>query len=231
MSISIPKSFVKEQPVPGEAPASFITGPDVFTPADDTLPLLTPAIREAAKLGDGPLKVADFGAGSGQLGLGFKLAYPNADVTLYEIDPKAEDYIKANIEHVGLAADAVTVVIGDVASISGNKKFDVILSSGNYVPEALKDYPSIGYVHENDPADTVYAADNGYAVQKVFISKAFSTLKSGGMLFHISTKLQKEEVQTILADAGFINLAYEVDPDSTSISPIVDPGFHIAVKP
>jgi release factor glutamine methyltransferase len=230
--MTIPNSSVRQHVVNSGDILALVTGPDVYQPLTETAYAVVVAKEELDKLPSrNGLVVADFGAGTGQLGIYLKAIFPELVVKLYEKDAAAEKYILENVTtHVGLAADAVEVNIMDVASINGKTRFDAIISCPPYYADVVKTLPNISHPHTNDPDATVYGGFKGLEVQAVFLDKAAQTLKTGGFVVVVHARSAKEDIATMLTDRGFSNITYSQDPNPSSLMPIVDAGFTVAYK-
>jgi release factor glutamine methyltransferase len=209
MTISIPGSTKlsranKDKDGNDTAPLEIITGPDVYQPFMDTfwsLNLFFTKYREMNTPSN--FKVADFGAGTGQVGVFIKKTYPEQmDVHLYENDPVAEQYILANAE---LHNVDVTTHIMDVANIVAPGQFDAVVSTPPFLPSVLRKMNWGGH-HSKDPDTAIFGGLKGLDVATVFINKAAEVLKSGGLLVHVHSHPQTADTTALLENAGFENI-------------------------
>ena len=203
MTISIPDSTTLTITDPNGVTLSMITGTDVYQPFRETTPAIVALKAELAKKDSvSGLKLADFGAGTGQLGIIAKKFFPELEVHAYDNDANAEKYILANAELNNLS---VTAHIMDVADIPNSDKFDIVMSAPPFFPEVLKKLRYEG-VHANDPESSVFGGVAGLDVQQVFITKAAAVLNQGGFIIAVHAPTQKDAVLEMLAAAGLSDM-------------------------
>jgi methylase of polypeptide subunit release factors len=203
MTILIPNSIKVSMPNSDGVIIEMITGADVFQPLKETTPALEVFFKQYRDMGTPDnFKVADFGSGTGQLGILVKRTYPQTEVSLYENDVDAEKYIRANAE---LHAVDVSVNMMDVADITATAEFDAVISSPPFLPEILKKINWSGN-HNSDPETAIFGGYRGLDVTKVFIAKAAEVLKPGGYIVQTHSHPQTEDVVALLGDAGFSNI-------------------------
>lgn len=199
MTISIPDSTRVSVTNPDGDVFELITGPDVYQPLNETAMGVDVFFKEYEDRGKPEgFRVADFGAGTGQFGVGIKMTYPQTVVTMYDNDPNAEKYMLANAE---LHNVDVTTHIMDVADITG-VEFDAVISCPPYLPEVLKKI-NYGGLHSNDPETAVFGGYKGLEVADVFIAKAAEVIVSGGYLVHVHSHPQTSDIHTMLTANGF----------------------------
>lgn len=203
MTISIENSRRESITNSVGAVREMITGSDVYQPLKETSHATIAMGQElqALEAADalGGIKVADFGSGTGMHAVFAKFVFPGLEVHAYENDPNAEKYILANAELYNVD---ITTHIMDVADISDNEEFDIVISSPPYYPLVLKTLRLSG-VHAGDPDSAVYGGVDGTDVQAVFIAKAGNVLKPGGFIVVVHSRPQKEAVDAMLAENGF----------------------------
>lgn len=226
MTISIPGSTTRTFTKDNGETLSMITGTDVYQPLAETTPAIL-ALRAELEKKDSlaGLKLADFGAGTGQLGIIAKTIFPELEVHAYDNDPATEKYITANAE---LHNVDVTAHIVDVASISNSDKFDVVISTPPFYPEVLKKVRYEG-VHSEDPESAVYGGKDGLEVQTVFITKAAAVLNQGGFVITVHAPTQKEAVYEMLAAAGLSDVTTLVIDNGEEFN-VADAVYTVAYK-
>jgi release factor glutamine methyltransferase len=226
MTISIPGSTTRTFTKDNGETLSIITGTDVYQPLAETTPAILALRTELDKKDSlAGLKLADFGAGTGQLGIIAKTVFPELEVHAYDNDPATEKYITANAE---LHNVDVTAHIVDVASISNSDKFDVVISTPPFYPEILKKL-NYGGVHANDPESAVYAGKDGLDLQSVFINKASAVLNQGGFIVAVHAPTQKDAVYELLTAAGLSDATTLVVDNGEEFN-IVDAVYTVAYK-
>jgi release factor glutamine methyltransferase len=233
MTISIENSRTESITNSVGAVREMITGPDVYQPLKETSHTTVAmgqelqALEAADELGG--LRVADFGSGTGQNAVWAKFVFPGLEVHAYDNDPNAEKYILANAELYNVD---ITTHIMDVADISNDEEFDIVLSNPPYYPAILKTLHLAGS-HSDDPDSAVYGGVDGTDVQAVFIAKAGNVLKSGGFIVAVHSRPQKEAVYTMLIQNGFgTPVTYDLAnvADKTDELDLVNAVFTVAYK-
>jgi release factor glutamine methyltransferase len=203
MTISIPNSTKVSKPNSDNVIIEMITGPDVYQPLQETAPALEVFFKQYRDMGTPEnFKVADFGSGTGQLGILVKRTYPQTEVSLYENDANAEKYILANAE---LHNVDVSVNMVDVATIDAPAYFDAVISSPPFLPEILKRINWHGN-NSDAPETAIFGGLKGLEVIDVFILKAAQVLKTGGYIVQLHSHPQTADVVSLLENAGFSNM-------------------------
>lgn len=98
-------------------------------------------------LTDDPRRVVDVCTGTGCLGILCALAFPEAVVTLVDVDPAALALARRNVAHHGLEA-RVDVAASDLFADLDPERFDLIVSNPPYVNEADMAALPAEYRHE-----------------------------------------------------------------------------------
>jgi release factor glutamine methyltransferase len=111
----------------------FQVGPGVLVPRPETETLIEAALKTLPDR-NAPLRIADFGSGSGALLIAALKEFPRARGQGFERSPKAFAYAKANLERHNLAVRA-DLVAGDWSEAAENG-FDVIFCNPPYIPGA-----------------------------------------------------------------------------------------------
>jgi len=146
---------------------------------------------------DDAIKVLDLGTGSGCIGITLKLEHPELEVTLSDISNKALSAAKQNWlilsrceakaeaiqintldRHANeLARDDMRFIKSDL--LSGiNDRFDCIIANLPYVDSTWQVSPEVKF----EPADALYANDNGMELIKKLINQAPKHLSKNGFL-------------------------------------------------
>lgn len=224
MTISIPGSKIATQNISaannssgGAAELKFIYGDDVYQPLSNTslaFVLLENHLKSLPSTAG--LKIADFGAGTGQFAALTKKLFADTDVHAYEIDANAEKYQDANKE---LHNVEFTSHITNVSAISDSEEFDAIISSPPYIPEIAKTMAAFSGAALLGPASTVYGGFKGLEVSQLFIEKAGKTLKSGGILVSVHSAMQSADISELLEANDFENISL-VSKDSLVVGAV-----------
>ncbi len=137
-SLYIVPDWLRDQPVPeGRVPIYLDPGLTFGTGSHPTTQLCLELLEEAIDYGD---KVLDLGCGSGILSIA-ALLLGMGSVTAVDIDPKAADVVRENVElnytrgpdgvYEGLCPDDLTVLTGDV--LSDKKLFEKLDPGRNHL--------------------------------------------------------------------------------------------------
>jgi release factor glutamine methyltransferase len=180
-------------------------GPGVFVPRPET-ELLVDAVLAAADGLNQPF-VVDLCAGSGAIGLSVAHENARAVVHLVERSDTAFEWLERNTASV-TAQDRVHLHHADLADapVGLDGTVDVVVSNPPYVPldeRALVD-PE---VRDHDPAEALWAGDDGLAVIRRVADRAIALLKPGGTLVVEHSERHEESVPELLLAAGFADVA------------------------
>lgn len=149
----------------------------------------------------GPFKnIADLGTGSGCIGLSLLKEYEEARLWACDISEKALEVFSRNAESLKLA-DRVTTAFGSVTNFTFHEAFDLVVSNPPYIAELDSRLESD--VLKYEPAQALFAPENGLAYYKQWSVWASHALQKGGMaLFEIGIG-QQNEVTEFFKTAGF----------------------------
>src|SRR5690625_3895793 len=139
----------------GEAPFRRLmlrVEPGVFIPRPET-ELALDLLRTHADRP--PERVADLCTGSGALGAAALDELPTARVLAVDIDPRAVDLARGNLERAGPGRGRVLQAdLTDPAALAGQAGFDAVLSNPPYVPSDA--VPRDQEVRDHDPRHALY---------------------------------------------------------------------------
>lgn len=173
-------------------------GPGVFIPRPETelLPELAAAELARAEL------VADLCAGSGAIGLSVAQEHPGVQVVAVERSTAALAWLNRNAAEQELPNFAV--VAGDIADPAlldqQAGRFDVVLSNPPYVPTRLRKRlgPEVAF----DPAEAVFAGEDGLALLPALVAAAARLLRPGGLLAFEHDESQRAAAAELLGATG-----------------------------
>lgn len=123
--------------------------------------------------------ILDLCCGSGCLGILAAMQFPQAQVHLSDIDPKALKIAENNIQRHGLA-ERVTPILSDVYAELPRQTYDIILTNPPYVPEHEQSGLPSEYHHE--PAHALFAGLDGLEIAKKILPDATKYLAPSGIL-------------------------------------------------
>lgn len=177
-------------------------GPGVFVPRPET-ELLVDAVL-AALDGVAAPQVVDLCAGSGAIGLSVAHEHTGATVDLVESSDAAVVWLRRNCE----GRDRVTVHHADLSAAPSGRDgmIDVVVSNPPYVPLDERDLVD-PEVRDHDPAEALWAGEDGLDVIRRVVERGTVLLHSGGTLVVEHSDRQGESVPALLAAAGFADVA------------------------
>ena len=161
----------------------------------------------------------DIGTGSGCLAITLALEHPAARVIATDVSAEALAIARENAQRLG--ADVEFVESPLVAS--GLPPLDLIVTNPPYVPERDRESLSPD-VRDFEPAQALFAGEDGLDVIRALLPHARAALKTGGALVMEIGAGQAGTVTRLVADAGLRLLT--IRPDLQGI-----PRVAVAVLP
>jgi release factor glutamine methyltransferase len=173
-------------------------GPGVFVPRPETELLVDTALSSIADVA-APL-VVDLCGGSGAIGLSIASEHSGAVVHLVERSDEAYSWLARNaagrervrLHHADLASEP-TGLDGTV---------DLVVSNPPYVPLDERDLVD-PEVRDHDPAEALWAGEDGLEVIRRVIDRALVLLRPGGRLVIEHSDRHGEVVPQLMTAAGF----------------------------
>jgi release factor glutamine methyltransferase len=155
------------------------------------------------------VRIVDVGTGSGAIAVALAHALPFAEITATDISPAALAVAKSNAARNGFA-DHVRFFEGDLLAPVVGEHFDIVVSNPPYVPESDRATLDVE-VRDYEPAQALFAGEDGLAVYRRLIPAAFRALGVGGFVALEIGYGQQEAVQALLADEGFSGIEFTED--------------------
>ncbi|MFC5049573.1 peptide chain release factor N(5)-glutamine methyltransferase [Rubritalea spongiae] len=150
-----------------------------------------------------PKKVLDMGTGSGVIGLTLALEYgAQTQVTLADTSADALELAAKNTTALGV--ENTTSVRTNLFSEIQDQRYDLIVANLPYVPE--RDRASLAAELEYDPDLALFSGEDGLDIIREFIQKCPSHLEDGGCVALEIGIHQHQEVEQLLAAAGFTDI-------------------------
>lgn len=168
------------------------------------------------------LRILDIGTGSGCIAIELAKYFINSYIEAVDICQESIDIAKKNSEYFSLS-DRVHIYKSDVfSSVKG--LFDIIVSNPPYIPwEDKKNVQKDVLVFE--PANALFAEDEGLFFYKKIIKESSKFLRPGGLLaFELGIE-QGKKVYEILKKNGFKNIILTKDCDN--IDRVISANFSI----
>jgi len=186
----------------------FEVRPGVFIPRPETEVL----IRKCLELfPSGAASAAEVGIGSGCIAVSLLHAWPAARMVGWDLSEAALELTLANAKRHGVA-DRLELILGDgIDGIRGRgAQFDLVVSNPPYVGLAERGTLQPEVV-DHDPAEALFAGDDGMACIERLVPEAATALKPGGWLALEHGAEQGRRCIEALQAGGFDAVAAERD--------------------
>jgi release factor glutamine methyltransferase len=181
-------------------------GPGVFVPRPETELLVDAVLSAICEVPEAV--VVDLCAGSGAIGLSVAHEHSSAIVHLVERSSTAFEWLERNAPgrdrvhlHRADLAEAPTGLDGLV---------DVVVANPPYVPLDERDLVD-PEVRDYDPAEALWAGQDGLEVIRRVVDRALVLLRPGGSLVVEHSDRHERLVPKVLAAAGFIDVSDHPD--------------------
>jgi release factor glutamine methyltransferase len=183
---------------------------DVLVPRPETETLASLAIDRARALGDGPLRILDFGTGSGCLAIALASRLPAAMVDAIDISPAALEVARDNATRAGVA-DRIRFLEGDgfaalpTGESGGDREdggIDLIVSNPQYIPTAV----ITGLdpeVRDHDPRMALDGGEDGLDFYRRLAAEASGRLRPRGWLLAEFGDGQGPAIRDLMTGAGW----------------------------
>jgi release factor glutamine methyltransferase len=155
------------------------------------------------------VRILDVGTGSGAIAVALAHALPFARIVATDISPAALAVAEWNAARNG-CADRVRFFEGDLLEPVAGEHFDIVVSNPPYVPASNRDTLDVE-VRDYEPAQALFAGDDGLDIYRRLIPAAFGALVPGGFLVLEIGYGQREGVQALLEGAGFSGVEFTED--------------------
>jgi release factor glutamine methyltransferase len=189
----------------------FFVTPEVLIPRPETEHVVEKAL-ELARSFAAP-RIVDVGTGSGAIAVALAHELPDAAVTATDTSAAALEIARENARWNGV--QRVRFVEGDLLAPVAGEQFDIVASNPPYVAEADRGSLAVE-VREYEPAQALFAGDDGLEIYQRLIPQAFNALAQGGYVLLEIGYGQEPPVSALLGDAGFEKI--EFIPDLQGIS-------------
>ena len=180
---------------------------DVLIPRPETEHLVEKVMALAAEFVRP--KIVDVGTGSGAIAVALAHALPFAVITATDISADAQAVAKANVARNGVA-DRVRFFKGDLLEAVAGEHFDIVISNPPYVPES--DHATLDVeVRDYEPAQALFAGEDGLQIYRRLIPAAFGALVPGGFLALEIGYGQRAGIEALLVREGFAGIEFIPD--------------------
>jgi len=185
----------------------FLVSQDVLIPRPETEHLVEKVIELTPRFRNP--RIVDVGTGSGVIAVSLAHEWPSAVVTATEISSAAIKLARRNAERLGFGG-CVRFAQGDLLAPVAGEEFDIVVSNPPYVPEPDRASLSVE-VRDFEPAQALFAGEDGLEVYRRLIPAAFTVLVPGGYFVLEIGFGQSEAVRDLLSQAGFDGIEFTLD--------------------
>jgi release factor glutamine methyltransferase len=164
----------------------FQVGPGVLIPRPETEHTIEVVLERLGARRAEPLRIADVGTGSGCIAISLARELPRAEIVATDISAAALDYAQRNAAR-HLVSNRIQFLRADLleaameASGRAGSHLNLIVSNPPYV--GRNDAGSLPReVRENEPAEALFAGDDGLEIYPALIDEAARKLAPNGIL-------------------------------------------------
>jgi release factor glutamine methyltransferase len=188
----------------------FYTDSRALIPRPETEELCEIVLKELRP--SAPSSVLDMGTGSGVIGLTLALEYgAQTKVTLADTSTEALALAAKNTTSLGV--ENTEQVHTNLFESLADQQYDLIVANLPYVPE--RDRASLAAELTYDPDLALFSGEDGLDIIREFVQKCPSHLQDGGQIALEIGIHQNQEVEKLLAEAGFSDI--KTYPDLSGI--------------
>jgi release factor glutamine methyltransferase len=184
----------------------FLVTPDVLIPRPETEHVVE-KVLELARSFAAP-RIIDVGTGSGAIAVALAHELPNAAVTATDTSAAALEIARENARRNGV--QRVRFAEGDLLAPVAGEQFDIVASNPPYVAEADRGSLAVE-VREYEPAQALFAGDDGLEIYQRLIPQAFNALAQGGYVVLEIGYGQEPPIGALLGEAGFEKIEFSPD--------------------
>jgi len=182
----------------------FLVRPGVLVPRPETELVVEVALERAPLSG----RIADLGCGSGCIGLTLLKEIEHSLLTAVDSSAVAAAVTRENAAKLNLS-DRVEIVEQAVEKWISRQPVDLIVANPPYIAEG--DERVQESVHQFEPHEALYAADQGLGALRSWIAKSWSQLRPGGLSVVEFGSGQSGPVQEIMMRTGFRDIVLTRD--------------------
>lgn len=154
-------------------------------------------------------RVLDLFSGSGNVGLAILKNLPESTVDMIEFGPKLNEQIEISILRNNIKKTRARVLTGDGFE-GAVGKYDYIFAVPPYVPPQLKE-EVMKELSAESPL-SFFDKEDGFYYHKQVLSRAKDFLKDGGTLYLEFDITQREQIEQLAIENGWINYSFLKDP-------------------
>ncbi len=155
------------------------------------------------------LRVLDLFSGSGALGLGVLKNVSEASVDFIELDPKLKEQVEISVIKNNIRRTRVRILTGDTWN-GAQGTYDYIFAVPPYVPPELQE-EVMKELKAESPL-SFFDKEDGFYYHKQVLSHAKKFLKEDGALFLEFDITQRERIEVLISEYGFVKYSFLKDP-------------------
>jgi HemK-like putative methylase len=151
----------------------------------------------------------DLFSGSGNVGVALLKDLDEATMDFIEFDPKLKEQIDISILKNNIKKTRAHVLTGDIWE-GAQGTYDLITVVPPYVPSAMRE-EVMQELHAEDPL-SFFDKEDGYYYHKKVLERAKEFLKPNGTLYLEFDITQREQIEKLAQEYGFIQYHFLRDP-------------------
>ncbi|HUH63866.1 MAG TPA: peptide chain release factor N(5)-glutamine methyltransferase [Terracidiphilus sp.] len=186
---------------------AFRVVPDVLIPRPETEHVVETVIELSSRFSHP--RIVDVGCGSGAIAVALAHSLPGARVTATDISAGALAIARENAARNGVDG-RIRFLQGDLLELVAGERFELIVSNPPYVANADRKTLA-AEVREHEPAEALFAGEDGMEVIRRLIPPACKALVPGGFLVLEIGHDQSTVVGDLLSEAGFEEISFVPD--------------------
>lgn len=159
------------------------------------------------------IRALDLFSGSGCVGLALLKNVPTSTVDFVELDPKSKEQIAVSLEKNKIDPSRTQILTTDCVVFlesAPSQKYDLITAVPPYVPPHLKD-EVMRELHREDEL-FFFDKEDGYYFHKQVLRRTKEFLCDGGVLYLEFDISQREQIEQLAKDCGWVSYAFLRDP-------------------
>jgi release factor glutamine methyltransferase len=179
--------------------SQFEVGPGVLIPRKETEHLVEDLLKSR---GREKIRVAELGAGSGNIGISVLLERPEWEWHGFDINPQSIAFLGKNVARLLPLETKYFIHEGNFFEKVGElAPFDVVVSNPPYI--AASSFSQLSREVQHEPKVALIGGEEGTEVLKHLAVKSFQVLKPGGLFLTEIGSDQEEKILSILSQSGF----------------------------
>lgn len=179
--------------------SKFEVGPGVLIPRRETEHL----VEELFKLDlNSKFKIAELGAGSGNIGISVLLERPNWEWHGFEINPDSIPYLGRNVGTLLPLGASYFIHPGNFFELAQDlAPFDIIVSNPPYI--SLRDKECLSTEVRREPPLALFGGEKGFEILAHLIHSSYNLLRDKGIFYSEIGSEQAEEALSQCQKIGF----------------------------